>query len=77
MDRSPGVRSAEDDRLAAALGDRGLPVVPEASGALVLHGVPARVVGAIAAEHGVALVELVAESRSLEDTFLELTAGDA
>jgi hypothetical protein len=35
------------------------------------------VVGTVAAEHRVALVELVAVSRSLEEAFFELTEGEA
>jgi ABC-2 type transport system ATP-binding protein len=45
--------------------------------ALVVRGAPPDAVGAVAAEHGVALSELVAVSRSLEDAFLELTAEAA
>jgi ABC-2 type transport system ATP-binding protein len=70
------VRSDDDARLAAALREQGLAVAPDASGALVVKAAAPRTVGAIAAEQGVALIELLALSRSLEDTFLELTAGD-
>ena len=69
------VRSADDDRLISALGELGLVVVREASGALLVQGATPRAVGSVAAQHGIALVELVAQARSLEDTFLELTAG--
>ena len=48
-------------------------VEAERSGALLARGARPDAVGALAAEHGVALSELVAVSRSLEDAFLELT----
>ena len=45
--------------------------------ALLVRGTSPDAVGAVAAEHGIALSELVAVSRSLEDAFLELTAEAA
>jgi ABC-2 type transport system ATP-binding protein len=66
------VRSAEDERLAGLLRDQGL-VVDDGAGALLVRGAPPERVGAVAAEHGVALVELVAAARSLEEAFFELT----
>jgi ABC-2 type transport system ATP-binding protein len=44
-------------------------------GPALLVGAPPAVVGAIAAEHGVALTELRRHTRSLEDAFLSLTGG--
>ena len=70
------VRAAEAGRLAALLRERGLIVEQEPSALIVLGAAP-EAVGALAAEHGVALSELVAVSRSLEDAFLELTAEAA
>jgi ABC-2 type transport system ATP-binding protein len=67
------VRAADNERLAAALRERGISVDEEASGALVALGTPPEVVGQVAAEHGLALVELGAVARSLEDVFFELT----
>jgi ABC-2 type transport system ATP-binding protein len=67
------VRAADNERMAAALRERGISVDEEASGALVALGTPPEVVGQVAAEHGLALVELGAVSRSLEDVFFELT----
>jgi ABC-2 type transport system ATP-binding protein len=66
------VRSAEDDRLVGLLREHGL-AVDDGAGALLVRGAPPERVGAVAAEHGVALVELVAAARSLEDAFFELT----
>jgi ABC-2 type transport system ATP-binding protein len=70
------VRSADAERLAGLLRERGIAAEPHDSDALLVRRAP-EVVGAIAAEHGVALVELVAVSRSLEEAFFELTEGEA
>jgi ABC-2 type transport system ATP-binding protein len=70
------VRAAEAGRLGELLRGRGMFVEDEPS-ALIVRGSPPDAVGAVAAEHGVALSELVAVSRSLEDAFLELTAEAA
>ena len=67
------VRSADDERLAAALREAGVAVDLQASGALIARGTPAAEVGQVAAAQGIALTELVAVSRSLEDAFFELT----
>ena len=71
------VRAADNERMAAALRERGISVDEEASGALVALGTAPEVVGQVAAEHGLALVELGAVSRSLEDVFFELTEDQA
>ena len=70
------VRSADDERLATALRERGMAVDAGPSGALLVRGVTGAEVGLVAAELGVALSELVAVARSLEAAFLELTGGD-
>jgi ABC-2 type transport system ATP-binding protein len=70
------VRAAEARRLGELLRGRGMFVEDERS-ALIVRGSSPDAVGAVAAEHGVALSELVAVSRSLEDAFLELTAEAA
>jgi ABC-2 type transport system ATP-binding protein len=67
------VRAADNERLAAALRERGVSVDEDASGALIALGTPPETVGQVAAEHGLALVELGAVARSLEDVFFELT----
>ena len=67
------VRTADTERLARALRLRGMVPSPDATGALIVPGAPPELVGAVAAEQGVALSELVAVTRSLEDAFLELT----
>jgi ABC-2 type transport system ATP-binding protein len=66
------VRSADDGRLAELLREAGIAVEADTTGVLLARGEPAGV-GQVAAQHGVALVELVAHSRSLEEAFFELT----
>jgi ABC-2 type transport system ATP-binding protein len=70
------VRSADSERLAAALREQRIDVEPDGSGTLLARGVAPEVVGAVANDHRVALAELVAVSRSLEDVFFELTEGE-
>jgi ABC-2 type transport system ATP-binding protein len=69
------VRAADPERLAALLSERGAVVEPDGKGALVVRGTP-DVVGDVAAEHAVALRELVAVSRSLEEAFFALTGEE-
>jgi ABC-2 type transport system ATP-binding protein len=72
------VRATEAERLAAALRERSMLVERDGvPAALIVRGASPEAVGAVAAEHGIALSELVAVSRSLEDAFLELTAEAA
>jgi len=69
------VRAAEAQKLAGALREQGL-TVDGTDGALLVRGTAPEAVGRVAADHGIALSELVAASRSLEDAFFELTGGD-
>jgi ABC-2 type transport system ATP-binding protein len=72
------VRAAEAVRLAELLRARGMLVERDgADPAFLVRGTSPEAVGGVAAEHGIALSELVAVSRSLEDAFLELTAEAA
>jgi ABC-2 type transport system ATP-binding protein len=71
------VRAREADRLARLLREQDHAVESEQDGALLVPGTAPEVVGEVAAEHRVALSELVAVSRSLEDVFFELTEGEA
>jgi ABC-2 type transport system ATP-binding protein len=71
------VRAREADRLAGLLREQDHAVESESDGALLVRGVAPEVVGEVAAEHRVALAELVAVSRSLEDVFFELTEGES
>jgi ABC-2 type transport system ATP-binding protein len=71
------VRATDEQALWAALEAEGIVAQASGSGALTAEAEPAEV-GAAAAKHGVALVELRgADGRGLEDMFLELTAADA
>jgi ABC-2 type transport system ATP-binding protein len=71
------VRAGEADRLAALLREQAHDVEPDGSGGLLVRGAAPEVVGQVAADHQVALAELVAVARSLEDVFFELTEGEA
>jgi ABC-2 type transport system ATP-binding protein len=70
------VRATDGDRLADALRRGGHTVNNGDTGALLVPGTAPEVVGQVAADQGVALAELVAVSRSLEDVFFELTGGE-
>ena len=70
------VRSADDLRLAAVLEAKGLTVVRDSAGGLVVHGATTEQVGREANEARIALTELVAVSRSLEEAFFDLTEGN-
>jgi ABC-2 type transport system ATP-binding protein len=72
------VRSPQAESLAAALGRRhpGRAVVePQADGSLLVRGLSAEQIGALAFTEGVELHELATRSDGLEDVFLELTGG--
>jgi ABC-2 type transport system ATP-binding protein len=71
------VRARDADRLAGLLREQDHAVEPETDGALLVRGAAPEAVGEVAAEHRVALSELVAVSRSLEDVFFELTEGES
>jgi ABC-2 type transport system ATP-binding protein len=77
---SPGgpttrVRAADTERLAALLAARGAVTESDGAGGMLVKAAP-DLIGDIAAEHGIALRELVAVSRSLEDAFFELTGEE-
>ena len=69
------VRTAQSEALASVLAQQGLEVSPLPEGGLLVRGASPEVVGAAAAEHRIAILELAAVSRSLEDAFFELTEG--
>jgi ABC-2 type transport system ATP-binding protein len=70
------VRSPEAERLRAVLAADGMSAVVMEDGALaVADGTPERV-GELAAANNVVLHELAAEKATLEEAFLELTAGE-
>ena len=67
------VRSPQAEELLARLQAAGIEAEATGPGLLAVHAPPDRV-GDLAAEAGIPLHELVAESGSLEEAFLELTA---
>jgi ABC-2 type transport system ATP-binding protein len=71
------VRAADREALAAAMRAAGIEFTPGDDGALLVGGATPEAVGAAANEHRVALAELVAVGRSLEDVFFELTSGES
>jgi ABC-2 type transport system ATP-binding protein len=60
--------------LADALGAQGVEVEQHRSDGILVHGTTASHVGELARELGVAVHELVARRKSLEQIFMELTA---
>ena len=70
------VRSPQASELQAALQREGIEVSTGDDDALLVGGAPIERVGEIAAGAGVVLHELVMTGASLEEIFLELTAGD-
>ena len=66
-------RSGEAERLAGLLRDRDFAVDAPGADLLLVHGTSPEAVGEVAAEHRVVLRELVAQTRSLEEAFFELT----
>jgi ABC-2 type transport system ATP-binding protein len=68
------VRSSDLQRLAVALRDEDLQVTSSADQALLVHGASSERVGEIAFAAGIPVHELVADSGSLEEIFLELTS---
>ena len=69
------VRSADNQRLRVALERGGATVVVSNDETITVTGVEAEVVGTVALAIGVALVELTPRRASLEEVFMDLTAG--
>ena len=67
------VRGPEPDRLARVLTDAGATVEPAGESTLHVSGLEPAQIARLALEHQLEVHELVAERRSLEDAFLELT----
>jgi ABC-2 type transport system ATP-binding protein len=74
-DGSTRVRTGAVDVLAARLAARGVTAERDGPDSLVVPEAPPELVGAVAAEHGLPLVELGHHGRSLEDAFLDLTGN--
>ena len=69
------VRSPEARRLAELLSGEGATVTTEPDGALQVGGIPQPRVGEVAAAGGIVLHELMTRVATLEEAFLEATAG--
>jgi ABC-2 type transport system ATP-binding protein len=69
------VRSPEAARLRDLLTGPEVTVSSRADGELLVRGASPEHVGDLAREHGIAVHELVLETATLEDAFMELTAG--
>ena len=70
------VRSESPDELKALLLDRGAQVEEQGDGTLRVAGTTLDVVGGIARDRGLGLLELSAHRMSLEERYMELTADD-
>jgi ABC-2 type transport system ATP-binding protein len=68
------VRSPHAAKLDEALRREGLEIIPGGDDTLLVNGASSERVGELAAAEGVVLHELVSESSSLEQVFLELTS---
>jgi ABC-2 type transport system ATP-binding protein len=68
------VRSPRAGNLAELLTARGAAVAPEDDGGLAVTGLDAPAIGDLAAEHGIALHELVPRHASLEQAYLDITS---
>jgi ABC-2 type transport system ATP-binding protein len=73
LDAATFVRAADPARLAEGLARQGRSVAPEGPDGMVVAATDPADVGLVAAQLGVALVELRPVTRSLEDAFLALT----
>jgi ABC-2 type transport system ATP-binding protein len=71
------VRSPRAGELAELLTARGAAVRPEDDGGLAVTGVDAAAIADLAAAHGIAVHELTPRQPSLEQVYLDLTAGSA
>ncbi|HEY2286398.1 MAG TPA: ATP-binding cassette domain-containing protein [Streptosporangiaceae bacterium] len=70
------VRAPEADRLGQALAGPAVTVSSAGAGLLEVEGLDSEAVGRIAAEHGCMLYELVPQTATLEEAFMELTSDD-
>ena len=69
------VRSPQIEQLAVALSNQGATLTPSPGGTLDVEGASAPAIGDLAASLGIALHELSPRTASLEDVFLQATAG--
>ena len=71
------VRSPQAAELATAIGGRAAEMEVAPDGALIVFGLSCPEIGDLAAANGLAVHELVAETASLEEAYLELTHESA
>src|SRR6266851_845209 len=70
------VRSPQAAALRELIGGPDVSVTSEESGVMTVKGVDSDRIGRIAAEHGIALHELMPQQASLEEAFMDLTRDD-
>jgi ABC-2 type transport system ATP-binding protein len=70
------VRAVQQGLLADALTRRGAVLDSGAGGALVVTGLDAAAIGAVASAHGITLLELATHSATLEEAFFDLTRDE-
>ncbi len=70
------VRAVQQDLLAAELTRRGAVLDRGPGGALVVTGLDAAAIGAVASAHGITLLELATHSATLEEAFFDLTRDE-
>ena len=70
------VRTDETQRLAELVISAGGAAISDDSDRVTVTGLDSRQVGRIAADHGIALIELVAQAATLEEAFMEITRED-
>ena len=69
------IRSPQRERLLDVLHEEGVTVIESGSGALEVDGGKAEQIGELAAQHQIVLHELSPQRASLEEAFMQLTAG--
>ncbi|WP_190199928.1 ABC transporter ATP-binding protein [Streptomyces djakartensis] len=72
--RDVKVATTEPERLRSLLSGPGVTITSSAAEELVVLGVDARGIGAIAAQHGIPLYELTPQTVSLEEAFMDITS---
>jgi ABC-2 type transport system ATP-binding protein len=70
------VRAVQQDLLADALTRRGALLDSGPAGALVVTGLDAAAIGAVASARGITLLELATHSATLEEAFFDLTRDE-
>ncbi|MFE7774549.1 ABC transporter ATP-binding protein [Streptomyces sp. NPDC057445] len=69
------LRSPQQERLRDVLHEQGLTAIESGNGTLEIDGATTEKVGELAAQHRIVLHELSAQRASLEEAFMQMTAG--